>query len=66
MCSIPGTTARNASHPKRINRQVDVGQGMRKACDTTGTPTASGYTESRYNLAVAREMARILRATAPR
>ena len=39
---------------------------MRKACDTTGTATASGYTESRYNLAVARETARILRATARR
>jgi N-acetylmuramoyl-L-alanine amidase len=34
---------------------------MRKACDTTGTATASGYSESRYNLAVARGAARILR-----
>ncbi len=57
----PGHNGANASHPKRINRQVDVGQGMRKACDTTGTATASGYAESVYTLAVARETARILR-----
>jgi N-acetylmuramoyl-L-alanine amidase len=57
----PGHNGANASHPKRINRQVDIGQGMRKACDTTGTATASGYAESAYTLAVARETARILR-----
>lgn len=57
----PGHNGANASHPQRINRQVDVGQGMRKACDTTGTATDSGYAESAYTLAVARETARILR-----
>ena len=57
----PGHNGANASHPKRINRQVDVGQGMRKACDTTGTATESGYAESAYTMAVARETARILR-----
>jgi N-acetylmuramoyl-L-alanine amidase len=57
----PGHNGANASHPKRINRQVDIGQGVRKACDTTGTATASGYAESAYTLAVARETARILR-----
>jgi N-acetylmuramoyl-L-alanine amidase len=57
----PGHNGANASHPRRVNRQVDVGQGMRKACDTTGTATASGYAESAYTLAVARETARILR-----
>jgi N-acetylmuramoyl-L-alanine amidase len=57
----PGHNGRNAAHPERINRQVHVGGGMRKACNTTGTATASGYTESRFNLAVAREAARILR-----
>jgi N-acetylmuramoyl-L-alanine amidase len=57
----PGHNGANAAHPKRINRQVDIGQGMRKACDTTGTATDSGYAESAYNLAVARETARILR-----
>jgi N-acetylmuramoyl-L-alanine amidase len=57
----PGHNGRNATHPERINRQVHVGGGMYKACNTTGTATASGYPESRFNLAVARETARILR-----
>jgi N-acetylmuramoyl-L-alanine amidase len=57
----PGHNGGNGAHPSRINRQVDIGNGMRKACDTVGAQTASGYTESRYNLAVAREVARILR-----
>jgi N-acetylmuramoyl-L-alanine amidase len=57
----PGHNGRNGAHPERIGRQVDVGGGMRKACNTTGTATASGYTESRFNLAVAREAERILR-----
>jgi N-acetylmuramoyl-L-alanine amidase len=57
----PGHNGGNGAHPERINRQVDIGHGMRKACDTAGAQTASGYTESRYNLAVAREVARILR-----
>jgi N-acetylmuramoyl-L-alanine amidase len=57
----PGHNGRNGAHPDRINRQVHVGGGMHKACNTTGTATASGYTESRFNLAVARVAARILR-----
>jgi N-acetylmuramoyl-L-alanine amidase len=57
----PGHNGRNAAHPERINRQVHVGGGMYKACNTTGTATASGYPESRFNLAVARGAARILR-----
>ena len=57
----PGHNGRNGADPERINRQVHVGGGMYKACNTTGTATASGYTESRYNLAVARQAARILR-----
>lgn len=57
----PGHNGANGKHPERINRQVHVGGGMYKACNTTGTATASGYTESRFNLAVARAAARILR-----
>jgi N-acetylmuramoyl-L-alanine amidase len=57
----PGHNGANAAHPDRINRQVAIGGGRTKACDTTGTATRSGYTEARYNLAVARELARILR-----
>jgi N-acetylmuramoyl-L-alanine amidase len=52
----PGHNGRNGAHPERINRQVHVGGGMYKACNTTGTAG-----ESRLNLAVARETARILR-----
>jgi len=57
----PGHNGRNGAHPERVDRQVHVGGGMYKACNTTGTATASGYPESRFNLAVAREAARILR-----
>jgi N-acetylmuramoyl-L-alanine amidase len=52
----PGHNGRNGAHPERINRQVHVGGGMYKACNTTGTAG-----ESRLNLVVAREAARILR-----
>ena len=57
----PGHNGANGAHPDRINRQVHVGGGMYKACNTTGAATASGYAESRFNLFVAREAARILR-----
>jgi N-acetylmuramoyl-L-alanine amidase len=57
----PGHNGRNGAHPERIGRQVHAGGGMYKACNTTGSVTASGYPESRFNLAVAREAARILR-----
>jgi N-acetylmuramoyl-L-alanine amidase len=57
----PGHNGANGAHPDRINRHVHIGGGRTKACDTTGTATLSGYSESRYNLAVARELRRILR-----
>jgi N-acetylmuramoyl-L-alanine amidase len=57
----PGHNGGNGAHPDRINRPVPIGGGQTKACDTTGTATASGYSESRFNLAVARELRRILR-----
>jgi N-acetylmuramoyl-L-alanine amidase len=57
----PGHNGGNGAHPERINRHVPIGGGQTKACDTTGTATSSGYSEARYNLAVAREVARILR-----
>jgi N-acetylmuramoyl-L-alanine amidase len=56
----PGHNGANGAHPERINRHVAIGGGQTKACDTTGTATASGYTEARYTLAVARELRRIL------
>jgi N-acetylmuramoyl-L-alanine amidase len=61
----PGHNGGNASHPNEINRLVDAGT-LRKACDTTGTQTADGYTEAAYTLDVARRLARILRAEGAR
>jgi N-acetylmuramoyl-L-alanine amidase len=57
----PGHNAGNYAHPQAINREVPAGPG-RKACDTTGTATASGYTEADYNLDVANRLAEILRS----
>lgn len=62
----PGHNGRNWAHPDKINRQVAVGKGMRKACDTTGTETTSGYTESRFNMSVARKLTRKLRGAGAR
>jgi N-acetylmuramoyl-L-alanine amidase len=56
----PGHNGGNGAHPDRINRHVAIGGGQTKACDTTGAATASGYSEASYNLAVARELRRIL------
>ena len=39
---------------------------MRKACDTTGTATASGYTEAAYNWDVALRTRRVLRSRGAR
>jgi N-acetylmuramoyl-L-alanine amidase len=61
----PGHNGGNAAHAREIGRLVDAGT-LRKACDTTGTQTASGYTEASYNLDVARRLARILRAAGAR
>ena len=59
----PGHNPRNRFHPSEINRPVQygLGPGYTKPCDTTGTETASGYTEAEYNLAVARMAVEILR-----
>ena len=56
----PGHNGRNWAHPEEINRLVDAGT-LRKACDTTGTATASGYTEPAFTLDVAVRLRRILR-----
>jgi N-acetylmuramoyl-L-alanine amidase len=57
----PGHNGGNAAHPEVINRPVAIGGGRSKACNTTGTATASGYTEARFTLTVARVAARRLR-----
>jgi N-acetylmuramoyl-L-alanine amidase len=61
----PGHNGRNWAHTAEIGRLVDAGT-LRKACDTTGAATASGYAEAAYNLDVARRLARILRAEGAR
>ena len=57
----PGHDGGNAAHPEVINRQVGVGKGQTKECDTVGTQTAGGYPEHKYTFAVARRLKRILR-----
>ena len=56
----PGHNNGNFSHPDEINRRVNAGT-LYKECDTTGTATASGYTEATYNYDVALRVKRILR-----
>ena len=56
----PGHNGRNWAHPKEISRIVDAGT-LRKACDTTGTATASGYAEPTFTFDVALRLRRILR-----
>jgi N-acetylmuramoyl-L-alanine amidase len=62
----PGHNGENGSHPEEINRQVPIGNGETKACDTVGTQTASGYTESAYNMSVARKLKRLLKRSGAR
>ena len=56
----PGHNGRNWAHPAEINRLVDAGT-LRKACDTTGTSTSSGYAEPAFTFDVAVRLRRILR-----
>jgi N-acetylmuramoyl-L-alanine amidase len=63
----PGHNGGNRNAPERINRQVDAGGGVRKACDTTGAQTSDGrLTESRLNLDVARRLRARLEARGAR
>ena len=57
----PGHNGGNRRHPAEIGRLVDAGT-LRKACDTTGTATASGYAEAAYNLDVALRVRDLLQA----
>ncbi|MEE1928567.1 N-acetylmuramoyl-L-alanine amidase [Streptomyces sp. TRM 70351] len=55
----PGHNPTNREHPRAIARQVDAGT-HRKACDTTGTATNSGYPEAEFTLDVARRARALL------
>jgi N-acetylmuramoyl-L-alanine amidase len=56
----PGHNGQNYRHTAEINRPVNIGTKV-IACDTTGTQTKDGYTESAFNLDVALKLATILR-----
>jgi N-acetylmuramoyl-L-alanine amidase len=56
----PGHNGGNATHPATINRLVPAGRGRRKPCNTTGTATARGYTESAFNWSVATSLRKLL------
>ncbi|MBI5310670.1 MAG: N-acetylmuramoyl-L-alanine amidase [Actinobacteria bacterium] len=56
----PGHNGGNAAHPDTINKQVPAG-GFKKACDTTGTATASGkLTEHHFNWDLAERLRKLL------
>jgi N-acetylmuramoyl-L-alanine amidase len=48
----PGHNGMNWAHRDEIARLVDIGNGT-KACNTTGSNTADGYTEAEFNWALA-------------
>ena len=57
----PGHNGGNAGAPGAINRQVPIGGGQTKPCDTTGTATDGGYAEAAYTWDVALRARRVLR-----
>ena len=57
----PGHNPNNWKHLAQIDKPVPAG-GFLKACDTTGTESANGYTEAAFNFDVATRLARILKA----
>lgn len=56
----PGHNGANGRNPTRLNHEVWNGRAW-EGCDTTGTETDDGYTESRYNWNVARYLQADLR-----
>jgi len=46
----PGHNGGNADAPEEINEQVPSGPGEKKACDTVGAESASGYPEHEFTL----------------
>ena len=61
----PGHNGRNWSDPSYLNHRVWNGRQW-ESCDTTGTQTSSGYTESAFNYSVARYLAADLAAEGAR
>jgi N-acetylmuramoyl-L-alanine amidase len=61
----PGHNGGNSRHAAEISRLVDAGT-HRKACDTVGAQTSSGFAESAHNLDVALRLAAVLRQAGAR
>ena len=61
----PGHNGHNWSDPGFINRLVWNGRAL-ETCDTTGTATASGYTEAQFNWNVASYLTADLKALGAR
>jgi len=61
----PGHNGGNATDPSFINHLIWNGRAS-ETCDTTGTQTASGYTEARFNFDVARYLRAALLADGAR
>ena len=58
----PGHNPNNWKHLAEIDKPVPAG-GFLKACDTTGTESANGYTEAAFNFDVATRLAHILKTS---
>ena len=57
-----GHNRRNHLHREEISKQVDAGNGTKKACNTTGTQTDDGYTEAEFNWDVSQRFVKLLEA----
>ena len=56
----PGHNGQNYAHSAEIAQQVNIGTKM-KECDTSGTATYGGYSETAHNWDVAQRLSTILR-----
>ncbi|MGC5016462.1 N-acetylmuramoyl-L-alanine amidase [Streptosporangium sp. DT93] len=57
----PGHNGQNYRHPAEVNKKVNV-LTQWKACDTTGTATANGYSEAAFTWDVSQRLAAILKS----
>ncbi|MCP4380547.1 MAG: N-acetylmuramoyl-L-alanine amidase, partial [Hyphomicrobiales bacterium] len=55
----PGHNGQNWNHPAEINAQVDIGTKT-KECDTTGTQSYSGYSESDFTFDLSERLRALL------
>jgi len=57
-----GHNGGNAAHSADINQLVDAGNGVTKACDTSGTSSNDGYPEYEFTLSVAKDLQALVQA----